>query len=103
MPVTATQPAADQRPQALFPLGRLLMTDGVSRLVETGQVNPLALLCKHASGDWGDLCTGDRMQNDRSLKGGRLLSVYKLSVHLTIWVITEWDRSVTTLLLPSEY
>lgn len=103
MSVTTTQPAVDQRPQALFPLGRVLATSGVSRFIETGQVNPLTLLRRHASGDWGDLCTADKKLNDRSLQDGRLMSTYKLDNQLTIWIITEWDRSVTTLLLPTEY
>ena len=61
-------------------------------------------LVRHTKGDWGDLCEEDRRENESSLERGfRLMSVYK-SEHLpTIWIITEADRSVTTILFPEEY
>jgi len=59
---------------------------------------------RHLSGDWGDIDDADRKENELSLREGfRLLSAYKLLTGATIWVITEADRSATTLLLPEDY
>ncbi len=89
---------------AVFPLGRLFMTRGVHEIVQQGGLNPILYLSRHASGDWGDLCAEDKRLNDQSVNGkGRLLSSYEVTPTLKIWIITEWDRSVTTVLLPSEY
>ena len=64
----------------------------------------LGVLSRHLRGDWGDLCQEDKAENELSLKHGfRLLSSYPITDNDTIWIITEADRSVTTLLLPSEY
>jgi hypothetical protein len=61
-------------------------------------------LARHSSGDWGDVCEEDRKENDLSLKEGfRLLSVYTTSTGTKLWIITEADRSVTTVLLPEDY
>jgi len=61
------------------------------------------LLERHRSGDWGDLCAEDAEANDAAVKhGGRLLSSYKVGEEV-VWIITESDRSVTTLLLPEDY
>ena len=97
----AVQPAIQPR----FALGRVVMTRGIHALVTTGQVNPIPLLRRHVSGDWGDMSEPDKRQNDCAVRGGddRIMSSYKLSESLKIWIITEWDRSVTTILLPSEY
>jgi hypothetical protein len=91
--------------QSRFPAGQLVMTASVAELVQQGQLNPRAYLRRHLSGDWGDLDDGDRQRNDAALKSGdnRLFSSYQVRPDLTLWIITEWDRSVTTLLLPSEY
>ena len=60
-------------------------------------------LKRHARGDWGDLCPEDRKENELSLKEGfRLLSVYGTGER-RFWIITEADRSVTTVLLPEDY
>ena len=65
---------------------------------------PLQLLIRHASGDWGTVCPGDWKANDRALaEEERVLSSYILSNGITVWIITEADRSSTTILLPSEY
>ena len=59
---------------------------------------------RHAAGDWGDLSTVDQKLNAEALKEGtRLLSAYHLKDGTKIWLITEWDRSATTALLPEEY
>ena len=91
--------------QARFSPGQLVMTIGVDDLVRQGRLNPAPFLRRHLHGDWGDLSDDDRQLNDASLKSGedRLFSSYQVTPNLKLWIITEWDRSVTTLLLPSEY
>ena len=55
-------------------------------------------------GDWGELCDEDRVANDQALiQEARVMSVYTSSAGVTFWIITEWDRSVTTVLLPEDY
>jgi hypothetical protein len=89
---------------ALFPLGQTLITPGAQEAIrDAGQV-PLQFLLKHQAGDWGEVCQEDRRENELSLKEGfRLLSAYRTKAGVKIWLITEWDRSATTILLPSEY
>lgn len=90
----------------MFPLGRVLMTQGVSALARDGLFDPLDLLLRHVTCDWGDICAEDKRTNDAALlprTQARLLSVYTVTPEVTIWIITEHDRSVTTLLLPSDY
>lgn len=91
--------------QPRFRAGQLVMTVGVNDLVQRGALNPVPYLRRHLAGDWGDLCNDDKRQNDAALKSGedRLFSSYQVASDLKLWIITEWDRSVTTLLLPSEY
>lgn len=85
-------------------LGQVVATPGALEALEEAKVTPLSLLIRHASGDWGQLCDEDREANNRALiHGERVLSNYPLKTGERIWIITEWDRSVTTLLLPSEY
>ena len=88
----------------LFDLGQLVATPGaLAALEKTGQ-NAMDLLSRHVRGDWGELAKEDREENNLSLeKGFRLLSSYRTTAGDKIWVITEADRSVTTLLLPEEY
>jgi hypothetical protein len=89
---------------AWFPLGQTVSTPGALEALEEAGENPAALLKRHITGDWGDLDEHDRLENERSIADGcRLLSAYILSTGIKIWIITEADRSVTTLLLPSEY
>ena len=91
--------------QARFSPGQVVMTAGVNELVRQGRLNPTPYLRRHLHGDWGDLSDDDRRLNDAALKSGedRLFSSYQVTRDLKLWIITEWDRSVTTLLLPSEY
>ena len=92
-----------------FPMGQLLATPGSLRAMAELGVWPQTLLARHARGDWGDMCADDRAANELALThGNRLMSSYRLqapgtAAEITIWVITEWDRSVTTILLPEEY
>jgi hypothetical protein len=88
----------------LFHLGDVVATpQSICVLSESG-ISVQSLLQRHATGDWGDVCEEDRVTNDDALKhGDRLLSSYIISEDIKVWVITEYDRSVTTILLPSEY
>jgi len=87
-----------------FPLGQVVATPGaLAALSEAGQ-SPNEFIRRHAVGDWGELDDDDRRENERSLRDDcRLLSAYRLRDGTKIWVITEADRSATTLLLPEEY
>ncbi len=90
-------------------MGRTVMTRGVSDLAEqdtTGKFRAglVDLLRRHSNGDWGDLSPDDRKANEEALKtGARVFSVYNLQSGVKLWVITEADRSSTTILLPDEY
>lgn len=87
-----------------LPLGRLVTTPGAYEALAIANVSIIDLLNRHARGDWGDLCADDRALNDlAAIAGQQVLSSYRLPGNLTVWVITEWDRSVTTVLLPDEY
>ena len=86
-----------------LPLGRVVATQGALRMMTEAGEDPYSYLARHATGDWGDLCTSDRRENELSLRHGwRVLSSYAVGGE-RIWVITEADRSATTLLLPEEY
>lgn len=91
-------------PTAKFPLGQVVATPGaLNALAEAGQT-PLEFIARHAVGDWGELDAEDRAENERSLKDDcRLLSAYTLRDGTRLWIITEADRSATTILLPEEY
>ena len=90
-----------------FNPGRLVMSRGVYILIANDEkfARHVDLSIKrHLAGDWGDLCDEDRVANELALKEGqRLFSVYKKEGLPKIWIVTEWDRSVTTALLPDEY
>lgn len=90
-----------------FNPGRLAVTGGVFNLLDCDDefARHVSLsLRRHLTGDWGDVCDEDRLANEVALQQGeRLFSVYKKEGQPTIWIITEWDRSVTTVLLPDEY
>ncbi len=82
------------------------MTAAVSELVERGELNPVTYLRRHLQADWGELDQEDKHSNDQALRlGNRLFSNYETSMsdEPRLWIITEADRSVTTLLLPSDY
>jgi hypothetical protein len=88
----------------LFALGQVLATPGVLAAMREANDEPTLYLMRHQSGDWGDLGEEDRAENDFSLNRGlRLLSAYHLLDGTKVWIISEADRSATTVLLPSEY
>lgn len=87
-----------------FPLGRLVATPGALQALEESGQTPLDFLPRHAAGDWGEVSAEDKSLNDQALlDGDRLLSAYRTTKGKKIWVITEADRSATTVLLPAEY
>lgn len=88
----------------LFPWGQVVATPGALEALDEAGQTPFEFLARHVVGDWGNLDEQDRQENERSLQvGARLFSAYQTSAGQRLWVITEHDRSVTTLLLPSEY
>ncbi|HDR8993353.1 TPA: hypothetical protein QDB03_005735 [Burkholderia vietnamiensis] len=87
-----------------FKLGRIFATPAALEIIAEACVSIIDLLIRHMRGDWGDLSEADRQQNELSVDAGlRLLSSYILPGGQTVWVITEWDRSSTTFLLPGDY
>lgn len=88
----------------LFTLGKTVGTPGAIDAMQHAGITWASLLIRHQHGDWGDLDQEDIDENNAGLRrGSRLFSSYRITDTLTIWVITEADRSVTTLLLPREY
>ena len=85
-----------------FPLGRIVATACAIEMIPPEEIRHA--LYRHVSGDWGNLDDYDREQNAMALKGsGRLFSVYHTEAGKKFYVITEHDRSVTTVLLPEDY
>ena len=96
-------PSSNQR-RILFPLGQVVATPGALELLSRHSLSAFTFLVRHATGDWGCVCPEDALENGRAVKNGcRILSAYEIATGERLWCITEWDRSVTTLLLPSEY
>ena len=89
----------------LFDLGSVVATPDALAALEEANESAMPLLCRHQSGDWGDLCDEDRQLNDEAVKdGSRILSSYALTATgQNVWVITEADRSSTCVLLPENY
>lgn len=87
-----------------FPLGQTVATPGALEAMEAAGQNPLELFQRHQRGDWGDIGPEDAAENELSLNEGfRLMSVYTLKTNVKVWLITEADRSVSTILLPEDY
>lgn len=86
----------------LFSLGELIITRHADALLSEDDIR--LAVNRHIIGDWGNIPEGDRGLNNEALRlGERLMSVYESSDGVQFWIITEWDRSVTTILLPSDY
>ncbi len=108
-----TSTSTTTQTEARFELGELCYTPGALDVIQRYQVSPFQLICRHVSGDWGDVCEVDAQTNEEALQqGSRIFSVYVLPPPLSegktlsaakVWIITEADRSVTTILLPEEY
>jgi hypothetical protein len=88
----------------LFSHGRLMATPGAILFCEDNSISMIALVRRHLRGDWGNMSAHDKKLNDDAVRSGqtRIFSAYEFTAG-RLWVITEWDRSVTTVLLPSEY
>lgn len=95
--------------EPLFSLGRLVMTTNLQRRLQESdpcnwETKLKALIDRHVAGDWGDLNEEDKRQNNLALdRGFRIFSAYETGSSVTIWIISEADRSVTTVLLPEDY
>jgi hypothetical protein len=88
--------------QPKFSLGQIVATPGALREISNDEI--LTALGRHANGDWGTLDPHDVKVNENALQhGGRLLSQYHSTQKIKFWIITEWDRSATTVLLPEDY
>jgi hypothetical protein len=87
-----------------FALGQILATPGALNALEEAGDDARAFLARHQSGDWGNLDEHDKRENELSIQRGfRIISAYTTSKGVKLWVITEADRSSTTILLPDEY
>ena len=85
-----------------FALGQTVITANAAHTLHPADV--FGALNRHAHGDWGEVCAEDAAENERSItEGCRLLSAYTDRNRVKFWIITEWDRSVTNVLLPEDY
>ena len=85
-----------------FPLGRTVITTHARDVLNPADI-PVAM-ARHAAGDWGEVCEADRRENNFSVERGfRILSAYRDALGVKFWIITEADRSATTVLLPEDY
>lgn len=93
---------SDEKTAWKFPLGHVVATPNALNTVPFTEIH--SALGRHARGDWGTLEQEDWNANERALRhGGRLFSAYRSSQNVKFWIITECDRSVTTILLPEDY
>ena len=87
-----------------FPLGQIMATPAALEALRQSQQSAIEFVLRHASGDWGDLSQSDQRQNEWAVvHGARILSVYHTRQGCCLWVITEADRSATTIVLPDDY
>ena len=99
-----TTPASRQPTRMLFSVGQVVATPGALDLLDRTATNAYDLLFRHQRGDWGEVPVEDAMLNtEATITGGRILSSYRLNASERLWIITEADRSYTTLLLPEDY
>lgn len=90
--------------KARFALGRVVATPAALTLLKDAQVEPVTLLGRHVTGDWGELDPEDARANEAALADeARVLSSYPVKGSEKVWIITEADRSVTTILTPHDY
>ena len=94
----------EPKPEPRFALGQVLATPGALEALQDAEQDPRQFLIRHVTGDWGDLSDEDKQENEFSVNRElRIFSAYKLPDGSKIWVITEADRSATTILMPDEY
>lgn len=90
--------------QTLFAPGQIVSTPGALAVLAESNQQPAEFLSRHLNGDWGELCEDDKQSNQEALEHNlRILSAYRTLAGSKLWIITEADRSVTTILLPEEY
>jgi hypothetical protein len=96
--------------KAKFELGQVVATQGALAALEDANQSALPFVQRHQQGDWGDICKEDKKLNDEAIafegdidKQNRVMSSYMTNKNVKIWIITEYDRSVSTVLLPSDY
>jgi hypothetical protein len=100
-----TESNTNQRPNfSRFPLGETYITPAAEEALMIAGQTGIEFLRRHMSGDFGELVDEDAQENELSLQEGfRVLSVYRTAIGQKLWIITEADRSATTILLPSDY
>ncbi|RMP46212.1 hypothetical protein ALQ26_04210, partial [Pseudomonas amygdali pv. lachrymans] len=104
-PVTTSNTEARSQ-DASFEMGRVMVTHSVQSLLQNSSLDVMQYLQRHATGDWGEISNDDWDSNQHALKAdGRLFSGYDIDAEdeTRLWIITESDRSVTTVMLPSDY
>ena len=101
-PSDAGQPVKPPRKSWNVKLGQVVVTSNAAdQLPNSALLNGLA---RHCTGDWGEVCADDWQLNDEAMEfNNRVHSVYRTAQGVVFWIITEWDRSVTTILLPDDY
>jgi hypothetical protein len=98
------QENTDKQIKVLFSLGETYKTIGAREALAEAKQLPREFLARHQTGNWGIICEDDKKENEHSVKEGfRILSAYRTSQDVKLWVITEADRNLTTVLLPIEY
>lgn len=96
-------PPTTQRRGRPIQLGQVVATPGALNLLQRANLHPFQMLSRHRSGDWGNVQMEDALANEvAALHGNRVISSYEVAGE-RLWIITEADRSATTLLLPEEY
>ena len=108
---SARRPADDERGaksvlprQPLFSPGQVVATPGALDALSASAERAMPFVLRHVCGDWGELSRDDWLANDAAVqRGSRILSAYRTARGRRFWIITEADRSVTTLLLPEDY
>jgi hypothetical protein len=103
-PTKGVIPMQQLSKQPAFELGQIVATPGALAALKKAGQQPGEFLTRHVNREWGDLDEDDRKENEYSLEHGfRLLSAYRTNAGDRLWIITESDRSATTILLPEEY